>query len=119
MQTANPPQIDIWTAGVKEDLAAVTSQTGEPILRSMSSTDTAGTRTYIADQSVSAFDLFQVQKRRAALRKEYLDYWNGTKASTTTGRPVDAIISPIAPFPPPPHGKNRCFSRSALSQVQS
>lgn len=72
----------------------------------MSSTETTETGTYIADQSVSAFELFQVQKRRAALRKEYLDYWNGTKASTTTGRPVDAIISPVAPFPPPPHGKN-------------
>jgi len=98
--------IDIWTAAAKEDYAVVTSQTGEPILRSMSSTDTTDTGTYIAEQSVSAFELFQIQKRRAALRKDYLDYWNSTKASTTTGRPVDAIISPVAPFPPPPHGKN-------------
>ncbi|KAI9511286.1 general amidase [Russula earlei] len=98
--------MDIWTAAAKEDYTTVTSQTGEPILRSMSTTHTTDTGRYIKDQSISAFELFQVQKRRTALRKEYLDYWNSTKASTTTGRPVDAVISPVAPFPPPPHGKN-------------
>lgn len=33
------------------------------------------------------------------LRKEYMDYWNSTEKLTSTGRPVDAIISPLAPFP--------------------
>ncbi|KAH9987890.1 general amidase [Russula vinacea] len=97
---------DIWGAAGEEDYAAVTSLTGEPILKSMSSAGTSETGVYIKDTSISAFELFQVQKRRAALRKEYLDYWQSTKALTSTGRPVDAIISPVAPFPPPPHGKN-------------
>lgn len=33
------------------------------------------------------------------LKKEYLDYWNSTAEKTSTGRPVDAIVCPLAPFP--------------------
>jgi amidase len=33
------------------------------------------------------------------LRKEYLEYWNSTANKTSTGRPVDAVISPLAPWP--------------------
>jgi len=38
----------------------------------------------------------QVVKRDA--EKEYMEYWNSTSDLTGTGRPVDAIISPLAPF---------------------
>ena len=31
-------------------------------------------------------------------QKEYMDYWNSTKDLTDTGRPVDAVIAPLAPF---------------------
>ncbi|KAI0260490.1 general amidase [Gloeopeniophorella convolvens] len=98
---------DIWAAAGEEDYAAVTSLTGEPIIRSMSGLDAEANAQYISDKSISAFELFQVQKRRRILRKEYLDHWQSTGATTSTGRPVDAIISPVAPFAPPPHGKNR------------
>ena len=32
-------------------------------------------------------------------RKEYMERWNETEQATGTGRPVDAIISPVAPSP--------------------
>jgi amidase len=124
-QSAYPSQIDIWAAAGEADYAAVASQTGEPILKSMSNFGmTSGTQApeagvYIKDTSLSAFELFQLQKRRATLRKEYLDYWQSTKSSTSTGRPVDAVISPVAPFPPTPHGKNRCGSFHSLTQISS
>jgi len=108
--------IDIWGAAGQEDYAAVTSQTGEPILKSMLGTETE-VDMYIKDTSISAFELFQVQKGRAALRKEYLDHWQGTRASTSTGRPVDAIISPVAPFPPPRHGKNTGVEYTSIWNV--
>jgi len=38
----------------------------------------------------------QVAKRDA--EKEYMEYWNSTSELTGTGRPVDAVISPLAPF---------------------
>ena len=31
-------------------------------------------------------------------QKEYMEYWNSTKESTGTGRPVDVVILPVAPF---------------------
>ena len=31
-------------------------------------------------------------------QKEYMEYWNSTARSTSTGRPVDAFIAPLAPF---------------------
>ncbi len=122
MQSAYPWQIDIWAAAGEADYAAVTSQTGEPILKSMSnfgtSTGTSESGVYIKETGISAFELFQIQKRRATLRKEYLDHWQSTKSSTSTERPVDAIISPVAPFPPPPHGKNKRVSIPSLAQIQ-
>ncbi|KAJ9626890.1 hypothetical protein H2203_003346 [Taxawa tesnikishii (nom. ined.)] len=30
--------------------------------------------------------------------QEYMEYWNSTKELTGTGRPVDALIAPLAPF---------------------
>jgi amidase len=32
------------------------------------------------------------------LKKQYLDYWNSTASKTSTGKPVDAVICPAAPF---------------------
>jgi amidase len=121
-QSAYPSQTDIWASAGDADYAAVASQTGEPILKSMSdystSSGTAEAGVYIKDKGVSVFELFQIQKRRATLRKEYLDYWQSTKSATSTGRPVDAIITPVAPFPPTPHGKNRRGSTLSLAQIQ-
>ena len=62
--------------------------------------------TFLGNKVISAFELFKIQKRRAVLRKEYLDQWQSTRVSTSTGRPMDAIISPVAPSPAPPHGKS-------------
>jgi amidase len=31
-------------------------------------------------------------------QKQYMDYWNSTAELTGTGRPVDGVIAPIAPF---------------------
>ena len=60
-------------------------------------------------KSKSAYDLWQVQKHKQKLRKEYLDHWEASEewAGTGTGRPVDALISPIAAYVAPPHGKHQ------------
>ncbi|KAK7692917.1 hypothetical protein QCA50_004555 [Cerrena zonata] len=57
--------------------------------------------------TVSAYQLWQTQKLKTKLRQEYLARWENTTSISGTGRPVDAIISPCAPFAAPPHGKNR------------
>lgn len=52
----------------------------------------------LSDQ-FSASDIAATNVELRTLRKEYLDYWNSTTAKTSTGRAVDAVISPLAPFP--------------------
>lgn len=56
---------------------------------------------------ISAYELWQVHKHKLRLRQDYLDHWNSTLTLTGTGRPVDGIVSPIAPYLAPPHGKNK------------
>lgn len=84
-----------------------TSATGEPILTSMKTYTSSSPELSPPEKVVSAYDLWQLHKEKTVLRKEYLGYWEKTVDVTGTGRPVDAIISPVAPFVAPPHGMNK------------
>ncbi|KAF8904721.1 amidase signature domain-containing protein [Gymnopilus junonius] len=111
----------IWAAGAAEDYRVTTAPTGEPVIATMELavdnpnlivTDTPTFRPLA--EGISAYDLWQVQRTRRDLRQEYLDHWNGSVALTGTGRPVDAIISPCAPYVAPPHGKNKTASYTMI-----
>lgn len=54
---------------------------------------------------VSANELWDIQNQRTALCKQFLDRWIATASQTSDGRPIDAIISPVSPWPGCPHGK--------------
>ncbi|KAH9839305.1 general amidase [Rhodofomes roseus] len=98
----------IWKAGAGEDFHVTTTETGEPVISTMNIVEGVEPDSSIrpAPTGISAYALWQVQKARAELRKEYLDHWQKTVEVTGTGRPVDAIISPGTPFVAPPHGRN-------------
>ncbi len=101
----------VWAAGAAEDYAVTTSPTGEPVISTMSpDPDVAGTEASFrpGKAGISAYQLWQTQKRKRELREEYLAHWQQTAGTTGTGRPVDAIISPAAAYAAPPHGKNKC-----------
>jgi amidase len=57
--------------------------------------------------NLTAYQYWQVNVQQRELRQSYLDHWRETTAITGTGRPVDAILSPAAPYVAPPHGLNR------------
>lgn len=65
--------------------------------------------THVLDDrtNTSAYELWQLHERRRELRQSYLDAWRATAARTGTGRPIDAIVAPTAPYVAPPHGMNR------------
>ncbi|KAH6910604.1 general amidase [Coprinopsis sp. MPI-PUGE-AT-0042] len=95
---------EVFAAGSAEDFENVCAKENEPLISSMSSpTDSKGK---------SAYDLWQVQKHKQVLRKEYLDHWESSEkwAETGTGRPVDALICPIAAYVAPPHGKHQTWN---------
>jgi amidase len=58
-------------------------------------------------KEVSAYGLWQLHKRKLDLREAYMAHWNSTVSQTGTGRPIDAIICPAAPYAAPPHGHNK------------
>ncbi|EFQ84968.1 hypothetical protein PTT_20250 [Pyrenophora teres f. teres 0-1] len=56
-----------------------------------------------------------VELRR--LKKEYMEYWNSTAQQTGTGRPVDAILSPLAPFPAARRERYKYYGYSSFANV--
>jgi len=102
--------MSVWGAGSAEDYETVAKLTGEPIISTMAPEELsapAEAAIFRNTNSASAYQLWQVQKKKRDLRQEYLRHWEETATITGTGRPVDAIISPIAPHTAAPHGLNR------------
>ncbi|KAF8221180.1 amidase [Tricholoma matsutake] len=99
----------IWGAAITEDIEAVIHASGEPFVTSLIPGEETITdkQPLFPKQHTSAYDVWQTQKRKGDIRQEYLEYWEASVSVTGTGRPVDAIICPVAPFTAPPHGKNR------------
>ncbi|KAG9050583.1 hypothetical protein FS837_004441 [Tulasnella sp. UAMH 9824] len=119
-------QEHILSADGGEDYRAVCGLTGEPLLQTMmphveqpdphhpwdphpTFLDEPFTITLrnAGKGAISAYELWQLHKKKVEMRKQYLDHWEKTKTRTGTGRPVDAILCPVAPYPAPPHGHNR------------
>ncbi|KJA21303.1 hypothetical protein HYPSUDRAFT_165783 [Hypholoma sublateritium FD-334 SS-4] len=107
----------IFGAGAREDFRVTTAPSGEPIITTMDlSVDTPGVSPLPPDaepffspppDGLSAYELWQAQRRKRDYRQAYLDHWNATVEVTGTGRPVDAIISPCAAFTARPHGSSK------------
>ncbi|KAG1720691.1 general amidase [Suillus paluster] len=103
----NSVQRNIRNAGSAEDCMITTSVTGEPIIATMDldNSDAAAAPFRPPKMGITAYQLWQVQKLRKDLRKEYLDHWEETASETGTGRPVDAIICPASSYTANPMGK--------------
>ncbi|KAJ7040376.1 general amidase [Mycena alexandri] len=98
----------VWFAGGAEDFRTDAAPSGEPVISSMGILAEDTELSFRpAPSSTSAFELWQIQKKKGDLRQEYLGHWADTVSQTGTGRPVDAIISPVAPYTAPPHGLNK------------
>ncbi|QRV80629.1 amidase [Ceratobasidium sp. AG-Ba] len=105
--------VQVWNADGHEDFKRECERSGEPHIPSMDPTvyshdlpDLGTSASMTSAKPLTAYELWQLHKEKLDLRKEYLDCWQSTESQTTTGRPIDAIISPSMPFAAPPHGKN-------------
>lgn len=112
------PQSKIWTAATESDYAEVTASTGEPILQSMDLEEEEAkgeVNTFLPPQKdAMAYDLWKWHLEKRTLREEYLDQWNKTVGYTGTGRPMDAVIAPVAANTATPHGFNRYVEKKLL-----
>jgi amidase len=52
----------------------------------------------VKKQQCTASQISAINVLKRQYQKEYMEYWNSTASHTGTGRPVDAIITPLAPF---------------------
>lgn len=89
----------IWDGG--HDIHAQLALSGEPPLPHV-------VASYGKEPS-SQLNVCEVNATNIAIReyrKEYMEYWNSTASLTGTGRPVDAVIMPVAPYAAAPRGKN-------------
>jgi amidase len=51
------------------------------------------------ENELSIYENWQLNASRSKYALKYLEKWNKTKELTTTGRPIDGIISPICAVP--------------------
>lgn len=84
--------LNTWTFDGGADVRGAFGLSGEKI------SDQVG---FIAEleKEFSATEIAATNLRLRELKKNYMDYWNSTEKLTSTGRPVDAVICPVAPFP--------------------
>ncbi|KAJ5362307.1 hypothetical protein N7541_003151 [Penicillium brevicompactum] len=54
-------------------------------------------------KAISVYEYWQLNKRKIAVQKAYLDQWNATRSRS--GRPVDVLLSPTLPHTTVPHRK--------------
>ena len=51
-----------------------------------------------AQEQMNAGQIAATNVAKREFQKQYMEYWNSTTEYTGTGRPVDAVIAPLAPF---------------------
>lgn len=83
-----------WKYDGGADIHSSMALSGEPLAPQVSMS--------YGDKSWEQYSAAEISATNIGLRKwqkEYMDYWNSTAELTGTGRPVDGVIAPLAPFP--------------------
>lgn len=83
-----------WRFDGGEDVHGAFGLSGEPMAQQIA---VAYGDKPIEQNKASEIMAINIAKREC--QKEYMEFWNSSASFTTTGRPIDAIISPVAPFP--------------------
>ena len=85
--------LEAWLADGGLDIHGALSLSGEPIVPQVAR--------FYGNEATEQADATKINANNVAKRKyqkEYLEYWNDSATLSGTGRPVDAIIAPCAPF---------------------
>ncbi|KAL8763517.1 MAG: hypothetical protein Q9184_000729 [Pyrenodesmia sp. 2 TL-2023] len=84
-----------WTYDNGADIRSAFALSGEPMVPQIA-TMYGGKMADAPPKDATHIAANNVAKRE--WQKEYMEYWNSTAEVTGTGRPVDAVIAPVAPF---------------------
>jgi Asp-tRNA(Asn)/Glu-tRNA(Gln) amidotransferase A subunit family amidase len=87
-----------YTVDGGEDIRRDVAAAGEPYIPHVEALVNRG-------KSISVYEYWQLNKRKVAAQKNYLDKWNAVRSSS--GKPVDILLSPTLPHTAVPHCKFR------------
>ena len=93
-QRGNDILLSTWSYDGGADIHRAFKLSGEPMAPQIAQTYGDKERPQADASKIAATN---IAKRE--YQKEYMEYWNSTTELTGTGRPVDALIAPLAPFP--------------------
>ncbi|KAI4288613.1 MAG: hypothetical protein L6R35_002122 [Caloplaca aegaea] len=97
-----------WTYDNGADICSAFALSGEPMIPQVvgaySGDKPPEDATYIAANNVA----------QREYQKEYMEYWNSTAELTGTGRPVDVVIAPVAPFSAARPGRYSYYGYSSI-----
>ena len=65
-------------------------------------------------EQANATDISANNVAKREYQKAYLEYWNNTAKASGTGRPVDAIVIPVAPFAAAREKKYKYYGYSSI-----
>lgn len=83
-----------YTADGGEDIRRDVAVAGEPFVPHVEALVNRG-------KPISVYEYWQINKRKVAAQKRYLDQWNA--ARSPSGRPVDVLLTPTMPHLAVPH----------------
>ncbi|KAL8924906.1 MAG: hypothetical protein Q9208_003789 [Pyrenodesmia sp. 3 TL-2023] len=86
--------LNAWTYDNGADIRSAFALSGEPMASQVATY--GGEMANAPPKDATYVAANNVAKRE--WQKEYIEYWNSTAKVTGTGRPVDALIAPVAPF---------------------
>ncbi|KAL8943832.1 MAG: hypothetical protein Q9216_000825 [Gyalolechia sp. 2 TL-2023] len=103
-----------WTYDNGADVRSAFELSGEPMSQQIAntyggdlSTKPPHDATFIAANNVA----------KREYQKEYMEYWNSTSELMGTGKPVDVVIAPLAPFSAARPGKYSYYGYSSIVNV--
>ena len=68
-------------------------------------------------EQANASRIAEINRAKRAYQKGFLDYWMSTAASSPTGRPIDGLIAPVAPFPAALPGKFTYYNYTTFVNI--
>ncbi|PVI01576.1 amidase signature enzyme [Periconia macrospinosa] len=89
-------QDDYYTADGGEDIRRDVTAAGEPFIPHVEALINRG-------QPISVYQYWQLNKRKVALQKRFLDLWSSTQSPQSKGKSIDILLAPVMPHPAVPH----------------
>lgn len=83
-----------WLFDGGKDVHDAFALSGEPIAEQVSMSYGSAPSDEKKASEIAANNVAQRQ-----WKKKYMDFWNSTASASGTGRPIDAVICPLAPYP--------------------